>query len=490
MGLGRSQAPNLWSAPMQYPLPVLLAASFASVSAASAATLSVDAGGGADFTDIQSAVWAAEPGDTIQVHPGTYTGAGTAVVWIPDMAITIEGLGDPTDVIIDGEGERYGFQVDTSLESSMISNITVTQTLGAGIRMYSSRPTISNCLFTECDGSAIIAVGTADAVVQSCEIWGNTGDRGAAIWNAGANLNIQDCEIHHNTTTDTAAVYHNLSSGSLYISGCDIHHNTSGSGGGINSVAPIVVLSDTKVHHNTTSYGGAVYLTYAASASLDNCDVSWNAGTGINAAHCSMVSISNTSVHANANFGIYAYSSPMHMTACTVTAHDTSGAGWGSALYLYGASHTITGTTIAGNIADNAPAIHVGWDTSAAADDCTIVNNTCNWTSEYVSVLGAWLSDGESLTIGNSDLCNNTPTDLDEHWTLGDLGSNTYDAFCTWCPGDVDGSLQTGLSDVLWLVDRWACADCAGDYDGDGQIGVGDLMFVLEDWGCVITDPV
>ena len=53
---------------------VLMAAAVCAMSAGvgAAATLTVDGDGGADYTSIQDAVWAANTGDTVFVHSGIY----------------------------------------------------------------------------------------------------------------------------------------------------------------------------------------------------------------------------------------------------------------------------------------------------------------------------------------------------------------------------------------------------------------------------------
>jgi hypothetical protein len=463
---------------------------------ASAAVIVVDPSGEGDYTHPSNAVWAAEDGDTIQVLPGTYTGSSSAVVWVPDKLVHITGIGDAADIVIDGEGERYGVQFDTSDAASSISNLTITNTLGAGVRIYNSKPEVDNCLLTACSGSAIVAVSTADAVISNCDIWNNSGEAGAAIWTAATFLQIIGCNIHHNTASNGAAVHHNSAGGTLQISGCDIHDNVGTYGGGVYSRARTLEIVNTTIRENVTDYGGSgVYLEYAETATVTDCDISWNSGPSLTVdavtfKTCSSVAITNTVIHANSSNGISTYDSPSQIAGCTVSAHDTTGSGWGGAIHHKGAAHTITGTTIAGNVADNGPAIHADYNTSIAVDGCTIVNNTSAYGYEWTAAVTAWLSDGESVSISNSDLCNNTPADLDDAWIAGDAGTNTFEAFCTWCPGDIDGSLQTGLSDIFWLIERWACTDCAGDYDGNGEIGVGDILHVLDDWGCQITDPL
>ena len=52
------------------------------------------------------------------------------------------------------------------------------------------------------------------------------------------------------------------------------------------------------------------------------------------------------------------------------------------------------------------------------------------------------------------------------------------------CPGDIDGSGDTGYDDVLAVLSYWGpCSDCPEDLDGDGLVGMNDLLIVLALWG-------
>ena len=68
-----------------------------------AATITVDQAGGGDYTDIPDAVFAAAPGDTIEVAPGEYTGPDLwGGWWLPGPIlhdIRIIGSGPSTRIV-------------------------------------------------------------------------------------------------------------------------------------------------------------------------------------------------------------------------------------------------------------------------------------------------------------------------------------------------------------------------------------------------------
>ncbi|MBC8203573.1 MAG: hypothetical protein H8E91_07070 [Planctomycetes bacterium] len=53
------------------------------------------------------------------------------------------------------------------------------------------------------------------------------------------------------------------------------------------------------------------------------------------------------------------------------------------------------------------------------------------------------------------------------------------------CPTDTDGDGNTGVSDILIVIDQWgACyGPCGGDVNGDGFVGVEDLLAIVGAWG-------
>ncbi|MCH7847866.1 MAG: FG-GAP repeat protein [Planctomycetes bacterium] len=55
------------------------------------------------------------------------------------------------------------------------------------------------------------------------------------------------------------------------------------------------------------------------------------------------------------------------------------------------------------------------------------------------------------------------------------------------CPGDLDGSGDVGVKDLLFLLGAWGpCppkGDCLADFDNTGDVGVKDLLILLGNWG-------
>jgi len=52
------------------------------------------------------------------------------------------------------------------------------------------------------------------------------------------------------------------------------------------------------------------------------------------------------------------------------------------------------------------------------------------------------------------------------------------------CPGDLDGSGDVGLGDLLAVLAAWGpCAGCPEDLDATGDVGLSELLTVLAGWG-------
>ena len=52
------------------------------------------------------------------------------------------------------------------------------------------------------------------------------------------------------------------------------------------------------------------------------------------------------------------------------------------------------------------------------------------------------------------------------------------------CPGDIDGNLEVGFSDLILLLNAWGpCSGCPEDLDADDNVGFADLSLLLAAWG-------
>jgi hypothetical protein len=68
------------------------------------------------------------------------------------------------------------------------------------------------------------------------------------------------------------------------------------------------------------------------------------------------------------------------------------------------------------------------------------------------------------------------------------IGSNTVSSICVLF-GDLDGSGQVDVADVMEVASRWGMTDQDADWDarydadGDGDTDVVDIMLVVARWG-------
>ncbi|MHC4536268.1 MAG: hypothetical protein ACYS6K_20145, partial [Planctomycetota bacterium] len=105
---------------------------------------------------IQAAIDAADPGDEVEVAPGTYTEA----IDFNGKAIRLYSSGGPDVTTIDGTGTGHyhvvqciiGEDSDTILEGFTITGGNATDSglngYGGGMLIYESSPKVMNCIFT------------------------------------------------------------------------------------------------------------------------------------------------------------------------------------------------------------------------------------------------------------------------------------------------------------------------------------------------------
>ncbi len=128
---------------------------------ADGATITVDAGGGADYTGIQDAVDNATAGDVVEIAEGTYFESV-----LVNVSITLQGEGSSLTVI---SGDWTAPVVHVTADDVVIRDLGVTVGLGAGILVEGvTGGTLSGLHGTGINGSGLEVSHSQDVVVEGC----------------------------------------------------------------------------------------------------------------------------------------------------------------------------------------------------------------------------------------------------------------------------------------------------------------------------------
>lgn len=281
-----------------------------------------------DFPTIQSAIDFAADGDTLRVAPGVYF----EQINFLGKKIVLIGTEGASETVIDGGGAAGSVVRATGGETSKTRLQGFTIRGGeSGLFAQGASPTIESCIFT---GNH---AGTAN---------------GGGMRILSGSPTIVSSRFTDNSAFFGGGVYAE-SSTALFVS-CDFVGNTAQYGGGVALVAGAVRLEDATIDGNqANSLGAGVYVNTGASR-IEGSRVRSNSlalgGGGIYASGSSLrvvsTRISNNSAFAGA--GLYfASGNAVQVLNCLVNGNGDSVYG---AIYLNGASPTITNCTIAGNL--------------------------------------------------------------------------------------------------------------------------------------------
>jgi len=238
---------------------VLVLASIGYMSAATAATLVVDANGSADFKTIQSAIDAAWDFDEILVRPGVYK----EHINYHGAMVTIKGT-DPNDpnvvesTIIDGSGTgsvvifnnaegpysilrgltirngQNGIECTGADTSPLIKQCRVVSNSAAGIACSLAGPTITETII---ENNKSVGISASRGEISLCQIRGNgsgkDGDAGLAgcqglVLSCVVSANNGDGICNHGGIVENALISANLNSGLRFanVCGCNITNCT------------------------------------------------------------------------------------------------------------------------------------------------------------------------------------------------------------------------------------------------------------------------
>ncbi len=296
------------------------------------------------YDTLPPALSAGQPGDQIWVAAGTYVGNFT-------LALGVEMYGgfDGTETLLEQrdwadnetilDGNQSGSVVigpPDATETTRVDGFTITGggavSIGGGLRLSSSSPTIANNTITENSAGkgGGLYLYSSSSTIESNTIVGNHAGYGGGLWLAfSSSLTIAD-----NTVKGNGASY---SGGGLYlfdstptIANNTIAGNSSGNNGGglwLQESAPTIVNNRISDNHADQSYGGGMYL------------------------RDSSPTIANSTIVGNSSGskggGLYLANSSPTITNSTITGNGAFSGGGG--LYEWGSSPTIANTIVAFN---------------------------------------------------------------------------------------------------------------------------------------------
>ncbi len=208
---------------------------------------------------IQYALDQTSNGDTVMIHPGTYTGPGNYDLTPRGRDLHIRSI-DPNDphviasTVINPAAAGRGFAfADGESAACILEGLKITAGLagrGGAMRCDNSSPTIVRCAFI-----------ANTATLQ-----------GGAIYLYNSNASVRQSVIAHNTaSTDGGGIESWY--GSITLANCLIYGNTanSGQGGGLDVFnSPSSAIVNCTIADNQAFSGGAIYL-WNSSAAVENC---------------------------------------------------------------------------------------------------------------------------------------------------------------------------------------------------------------------------
>ncbi len=139
-----------------------------------------------------------DPGDTVLINPGTYTG-GITVETSGTASATITFRANGSGVIIEGSGgERDAFFI-TWADYVVVEGLTIRHAARAGMRIDNSHHvTVRNCTFVDNVTWGLFTDFGDYTTVENCESYGAAEEHGIYISNSSDYPTIRGNRLHHN----------------------------------------------------------------------------------------------------------------------------------------------------------------------------------------------------------------------------------------------------------------------------------------------------
>lgn len=245
------------------------------------------------FLTIQAAINAANPGDTVIVADGTYTGNGNRDIDF-SKSITVKSENGPEHCIIDCQGtpvQRHrGFYLRGD-PNSILDGFTITNghhNHGGAIHCayFGTRPSIANCIikgnYAEDEGGGIYIADYSCAMLTNCTFSDNAaGNYGGAMVTEGRVIAI-DCTFLRNSAGERGGGVYDLY-GYRTLINCTLSGNSAFRGGALYTHESDTRLTNCTLTGNTADRAGGIYFDDDTELTCKNCilwDNSDSSGAG------------------------------------------------------------------------------------------------------------------------------------------------------------------------------------------------------------------
>ncbi len=364
---------------------------------AAAATITVDASGGGDYTSIQEAVDAAADGDKISIASGTWEEG----VLVDGRTLSIVGASS-SDLVLQNPGGRV-FTIKNG-SSVTLRHMTVSGS-AQGVSVDASAITLVDVVFEDnagtLDGVGLALTDGSSARLQDCVFRGNSFDdsaggsvKGGGLWVSGSSVEITGGSFESNSASEGGGLA--AASATVSLDGVSFEDNAaSRRGGGLRVSDSTLEASEVDLTGNTAEADGG------GAAILDSDAVWWwgtasgnSAGGSGGAFAFEGMASDGSQLWANITGnqaarhggGIYASDHDLAVSDGKIQQNEAGGGGGG--LYVTGGTLAVDGTAISDNAADHGGGLAVAAAGEATLDGVTLSGNEASGSGGAAHVTG------------------------------------------------------------------------------------------------------
>ncbi|MCH2137216.1 MAG: hypothetical protein MK101_11680 [Phycisphaerales bacterium] len=467
----------------------------------------ITVGPGLDAETLNDALAMAADGDELAIASGTWlaSAAGEAVVHLEDRVLTLRALDASDPPVLDGGDSGRACIVDggtVTLEDLELRGGTVTggDIDGDGVTADWER-----------SGGAITANG-ATLNVRRVNITAGHALHGGALAAWASTVALDDVDISNTSATFFGGGLR-THGGMLHFTGGSVDGCAADTGGAMvaGGGAKITIANLAVSNCAATWYGGGLCFDSSQSAvetqltnvSLDACQAGQSGGgvyayggtldgSSLSMRNCSAVNgggfdgvdasvainggLVELNTASNQGGGFRIVDGPARLQNMLIRSNQ---AVYGGGVMLdwcdLGLFNGVT-------LDDNSAQLRGGGLYTEGAFDVTVENCTVSSNTTGLGAAGLEFTASCLGYVSSSVFCGQS-VHMAGSWQ--DDGGNTFDDACAGgsCIGDVDGSGQIDLIDLMDLIEAWGSGPGTADCDDDGQVGVLDLILLLKRWG-------